>query len=95
MYWQRYQTLFPGKLLFITEFSNNSGAVPPAVKGHQYAKYFRMLRHQKAIGAAFAFALFWQTDPNREGWVFVNEDGKFQRSEISDELGKALAANPI
>lgn len=95
MYWQRYQKLFPGKLLFITEFSNNLGDVPPAVKGRQYAQYFRMLRNQKAIGAAFAFALFWKTDPNREGWVFETEDGKIQGRGIADELGRALAANPI
>lgn len=37
MAWRRARARFPGKLLFITEFSNNSPNVPPAEKGRQYA----------------------------------------------------------
>ena len=95
MYWQRYKAQFPGKLLFITEFSNNGGAISHADKGRQYAKYISLLRREKSIGAAFGYAIYWATDPNREGWVFVNESGKWQVSEIPGAMGAALAANPI
>ena len=94
MYWQRYKARFPGKLLFITEFSNNGGAIPYAEKGRQYAKYISLLRREKSIGAAFGYAIFWASDPNREGWVFVNEAGKWRVTEIPGAMGAALAANP-
>ena len=54
-----------------------------------------MLRNQKSIGAAFAYAIYWATDPNREGWVFTNEQGRFRLSEIPDAMGKALQASPL
>lgn len=95
LYWKRYAARFPGKLLFITEFSNNGGQIPPAEKGRQYGKYIAMLRNQKSVGAAFGFALYWQSDPNREGWVSVNEQGKFRVGEIPGAMGAALQANAL
>jgi len=94
MYWRRYKTRFPGKLLFITEFSNNGVQIPLAEKGRQYAKYIALLRQEKAIGAAFGYAIYWATDPNRESWVLINEQGKFRVSEIPGAIGAAMATNP-
>jgi hypothetical protein len=93
MYWRRYKAKFPGKLLFITEFSNNGGAISHQDKGRQYANYIAMLRNEKAIGAAFAYALYWATDPNHEGWVSANEEGKFKMGPIPGAMGAAMAAN--
>lgn len=94
MYWRRYKTRFPNKLLFITEFSNNSGRASHQDKGRQYGNYVAMLRNEKSIGAAFAYALYWATDPNQEGWVFVGEKNKFRVGEIPGAMGAALAADP-
>ena len=76
MKWRTFRTLFPDKLLMITEFSNNRtqfNGVPTtdADKGNQYAQYYKLLRQEQNLGAAFAFALNWPgQDVNREGWVF-------------------------
>jgi hypothetical protein len=70
MFWKQFRNRFPGKLLMITEFSNNSSAVDAATKGQQYARYFQLLRGEPNLGAAFAFALSWPgQDANHEGWV--------------------------
>jgi hypothetical protein len=70
MGWRLARSRFPGKLLFITEFSNNNGAVSLEDKGRQYAEYYRLLRDEPALGAAFAYVLFWQpeADGNHESW---------------------------
>ncbi|HLF26527.1 MAG TPA: SH3 domain-containing protein [Anaerolineae bacterium] len=94
MYWRRYKTRFPGKLLFITEFSNNGAQIPYADKGRQYGKYIGLLRREKSIGAAFAYSIYWASDPNREGWVTVTGEGKFRIIEIPGAMGLALAAQP-
>ncbi len=94
MYWRRHAPKFPGKLIFITEFSNNGGRIDLAEKGRQYAKYIALLRRERQIGAAFAYAIYWASDPNREGWVFVDEGGKFRVSAIPGAMGTAMAANP-
>jgi hypothetical protein len=94
MYWRRYKTLFPGKRLFITEFSNNGGQIPQEEKGRQYGKYIAMLRGEKAIGAAFAFALYWQSDPRGEGWVKEAQPGKYRVGPIPAAMRAALASSP-
>ncbi len=70
-YWRaKFRPRFPGKMLMITEFSNNSPAVSPADKGAQYAQYYKTLRNEPNIGAAFSFALSWPgQDSNHEGWA--------------------------
>ncbi|HEY4691065.1 MAG TPA: hypothetical protein VIK33_17270 [Anaerolineae bacterium] len=95
MYWRRYKARFPGKLLFITEFSNNGSQVPPEVKGPQYAKYIAMLRNEKAIGAAFAYSVYWADDPYGERWVSSSEEGKFRINELPGAMGAALQANQL
>lgn len=70
-FWRTYRERFPDKLLMITEFSNNSKDISDVVKGQQYAQYYRTLRAEPNMGAAFAFALNWPgQDNNREGWEF-------------------------
>jgi hypothetical protein len=82
MRWRLFRTLFPDKLLMITEFSNNRtqfNNVPTTEvdKGHQYVQYYTALRQEPNLGAAFAFALNWpEKDENREGWVFNGGETK-------------------
>ncbi len=87
MFWKRFRTRFPDKLLMITEFSNNNAGVEPAEKGRQYARYFQLLRDEPNLGAAFAFALSWPgQDANREGWVLNR-----QVTAIPTTLGPLIA----
>ena len=73
-YWRaKFKPRFPDKMLMITEYSNNSAAVPHNTKGTQYADYIKMLRTEPNIGAAFSFALNWPgQDQNLEGWALNN-----------------------
>ncbi len=52
-----YQSVWPDKLLLITEFSNLSRRVTPFEKGQQYARYFAYLREETSVGAAFGFVI--------------------------------------
>lgn len=91
MRWRMFRTLFPDKLLMITEFSNNRtqfNNVPTTEvdKGNQYVQYYKALRQEPNLGAAFSFALNWPgQDQNREGWVFNNSETK-----IAGIVGAAL-----
>ena len=83
MYWRLFRARYPQKLLMITEFSNNARDVSYEDKGQQYARYFRLLRHEPNLGAAFAFALNWPNqDVNREGWICQG-----QTTAIANTLG--------
>ena len=87
-FWRTYRDRFPDKLLMITEFSNNSKDVSDSDKGNQYVQYYRMLRAEPNVGAAFAFALNWPgQDKNREGWVFNNGE-----TQIVGTVGTVLQA---
>jgi hypothetical protein len=80
--WRVFRTLFPDKLIMVTEFSNNRAQfnnVPTTDedKGRQYVDYYKLLRNEPNVGAAFAFALAWPgQDINREGWVFKGGETK-------------------
>ena len=75
MYWRRFRQRFPGKLLMLTEFSNNQAGVDPVEKGRQYARYYQLLRSEVNLGAAFSFALSWPgRDVNRESWEADNRE---------------------
>jgi hypothetical protein len=93
MKWRTFRTLFPDKLLMITEFSNNrtqfnNAPTTDADKGRQYVQYYRLLRQEQNLGAAFSFALNWPgQDINREGWVFNNSE-----TQIAGIVGTALQA---
>jgi murein DD-endopeptidase MepM/ murein hydrolase activator NlpD len=72
--YKAYRERWPDKLLFITEFSNNSPRVDMATKGRQYVKYYRHLRDQPGVGAAFSFVLSASADFPYEVWRY--EDGR-------------------
>ena len=63
-----YQRRWPDKLLFITEFSNPSPHVDMRSKGEQYVEYYRILRQQPGLGAAFSFVLSASADFPHEAW---------------------------
>lgn len=69
-----YQRRWPDKLLFITEFSNPSPQVDMHTKGRQYLEYYRLLRQNAGIGAAFSFVLSASTGFPHEAWR--REDGE-------------------
>jgi hypothetical protein len=52
-----YQARFPGKPLVVTEFDNGSLRVTAEAKAEQYMEYFRMLRHEPDVAAAFVYPL--------------------------------------
>lgn len=91
--WCVFRNLFPDKLIMVTEFSNNRtqfNGVPTteADKGNQYVQYYKLLRQEPNLGAAFAFALTWPgQDDNREGWVFKNGE-----TQIPGIVGAAIQA---
>lgn len=72
--YQLYRTLWPEKLLLITEFSNTAAGVDGSAKGNQYLKYYTHLRNQPGIGAAFAFAA--SASANYPSEVWRSEDGR-------------------
>ncbi|HZY43549.1 MAG TPA: SH3 domain-containing protein, partial [Anaerolineae bacterium] len=89
MYWKRYRTQFPDKLLMITEFSNNIDTVADDEKGRQYARYFQLLRHENNLGAAFSFAVNWPgQDIHREGWVYKGSENRIG-STLGTLIGQA------
>lgn len=63
-----YQRRWPDKLLFISEFSNPSPLIDLTTKGSQYLAYYRLLRQNRGIGAAFSFVLSASTDFPHEVW---------------------------
>ncbi len=69
-----YRDRFPGKVLMITEFCNPIQSVAERTKADQYAEFYRMVRSQPGIAAAFAYALSAVRDHDAIAW----------RSEISD-----------
>ncbi len=69
-----YRERWPGKLLFITEFSNTAPGVDWQVKGNQYLKYYRHLRPHTGLGAAFSFVASASSNFPNEIWRY--EDGR-------------------
>jgi hypothetical protein len=55
--YEQYLLRFPEKLLFITEYSNASEDVLPQVKAEQYLEYYRRLKNERTVGAAFGYAI--------------------------------------
>lgn len=53
---QNLRDLYPEKLLVVTEFQNSSSAAPDAAKVDQYLSYFRLLRNEPGVLAAFAYS---------------------------------------
>jgi murein DD-endopeptidase MepM/ murein hydrolase activator NlpD len=55
--YEEYRLRYPDKLLFITEFGNPAEGLPASTKASQYLEFYRRLREQPGIGAAFSFAI--------------------------------------
>lgn len=68
--------LFPDRLLFITEFGNPSGKVSARARGQQYLEYYRLLRDEPGIGAAFAYALSAERGHKSLCWIDDRGDGE-------------------
>lgn len=56
-FYEEIRLLFPSKILMVTEFSNLAASLPPEEKARQYLDYYRSLRDQPGIAAAFAQVL--------------------------------------
>lgn len=73
--WKKLWRMLPpaeqAKPTWVSEFSNNSAAVPPYTKGQQYKKY-RTLLSQNGVKYASSFVLYWDGDPNHENWANLN-----------------------
>jgi len=69
-----YRRRWPHKLFFATEFGNVSLESDSATKGSQYVEYYRDLRNQANLGAAFCFVLSAATGYGHEVWR--REDGQ-------------------
>lgn len=65
-YYRKVQRAFPGKSIFITEYSCNNPNITDVDKGRMYRDYVADL---PGVEAAFAFCLSWDYDPNREAFV--------------------------
>ena len=81
--YRAYRERWPRKLLMITEFSNNALGVDMRTKGNQYLKYYRHLREQPGVGAAFAFVSSAPTGYATEAW----RDESGQPSAIPSLIG--------
>ncbi len=55
-----------GSMPSVTEFSNATEA--PGVKGQQYVDYFRSLRQEPGLGAAFAYVVSASSGFETEVW---------------------------
>ena len=71
--WLAVKRTFPGKPVYVSEFSNNSPGVDFREKGRQYRAYREVLK-QHGAAAAFGFVLKWSprisdSPDNHESWV--------------------------
>jgi len=55
--YEEYRLRYPDKLLFVTEFGNPAENISSTAKANQYLEFYRQLRDQPGIGAAFAYAI--------------------------------------
>jgi hypothetical protein len=69
-----FRRRWPDKLLFVTEFSNPLPGVDLRTKATQYVDYYRILRDEPGVGAAFSFVLSASTSFPHEAWR--REDGR-------------------
>ena len=79
-----YRDKFPDKLLIITEFCNPIQGVADRTKARQYLEFYRMVRSQPGIAAAFAFTLSADRGHDAIVWRSETSDG----SDIAELIGK-------
>ncbi|HLF00986.1 MAG TPA: M23 family metallopeptidase [Anaerolineales bacterium] len=70
--YEEYRRRYPGKLLFITEFSNPNAQADMRTKGNQYVNYYKRLRSLPGLGAAFSFVLSGSSGFPHEVWRLEN-----------------------
>jgi hypothetical protein len=81
-----YRNRFPEKLLMITEFYNSSYAVSARTKAEQALAYFRSLRSEAGIAAAFSFAI--RSDQGYDSVIWSRgQDGASEWPEIIGKRG--------
>lgn len=69
-----YRNKLPGKLLMITEFCNPIQGITERTKSDQYLEFYRMVRSQPGIAAAFSYAL--SADELGRRFATVSQDEK-------------------
>jgi len=79
-----YQTLFPEKLLFVTEFGNPRQS--KAEVAAQYGRYYGMLRHVNGLGGMFAYVVSTPDQAESSPWAWRDEGGN--DVGIAAEVGK-------
>ena len=79
-----YRDKFPSKLLMITEFCNPIKSVAERTKADQYLEFYRMVRSQPGIAAAFAFALSADRGHDAIVWRSNISDG----NDFAELIGK-------
>ncbi len=79
-----YRDKFPDKQLIITEFCNPIQGIADSTKARQYIEFYRMVRAQPGIAAAFAFTLSADRGHDAIVWRSETSDG----SEFAELIGK-------
>lgn len=76
------------RVVFCTEFSNNSPAAARETKMDEYATFYQACRSLPPnLGGVFAYALSWRDDHNREGFLDLAPDGRWQATGLAQRLG--------
>jgi hypothetical protein len=81
---ETYRNKLPGKLLMITEFCNPMQGVAEKTRADQYLEFYRMVRSQPGIAAAFSYAL--SADQGHDAIVWRSE--KSDGTTFAERIGK-------
>ena len=69
--YRRYRERYPDKLLFITEFGSQGVGLEAGVDPQEYLEYYRSLRPEPNVGAAFADVLLGTATPTA-WWAYAD-----------------------
>jgi lysozyme len=79
---------YPQRVVFCTEFSNNSPVASREAKMDEYAVFYQACQALPPnLGAVFAYALSWRDDHNREGFLDLGPDGRWLATGLAQRLG--------
>jgi murein DD-endopeptidase MepM/ murein hydrolase activator NlpD len=81
---EEYRSLFPDKLLLVTEFGNASHSADPAEKARQYVDFHTAVSRIQNVGAAFGYALSSAVGNPGLAWRAEGES----TSRLAEQLGK-------
>lgn len=80
---------YPDKLVFCTEFSNNSATADRNQKMDEYGEFFKRCRELPTnLGGMFIYVLSWRDDHHKEGLLDLGNAG-WQPTGLAARLGKA------